>query len=127
MLVTPIENYIMPPIEFTEVLELLNSGLNAQTFSYGQNNANPLLNGFVAQSCIVDGRNMQAGDECAITFSNKFFINLRAGIYRSYIIPAYTNTQFTINYSGSTVGYAFIRLYNYQMLPCDYSKTYKGV
>lgn len=124
-LVTPVSNYTLPSVPMIEIVETLSNSLNAQVFSYGQNSSQQISQGFIAQSCIVDGRNMQSGDTCDINFSNQFIIKLRPGIYRSYIIPAYTNTSFTIDYQGGNIGTALIRLYNYQMLPCDYSKEFK--
>lgn len=124
-LATPVSNYKMPSVPMSEIVETLSASLNSQVFSYGPNATQQIVHGFVAQSCIVDGRNMQTGDTCDINFSNRFIIKLRPGIYRSYIIPAYTNTTFTINYQGGNIGSALIRLYNYQMLPCDYSKEFK--
>lgn len=119
--VASVRNYEIPPISFQEIAEILTSAESGQSFSYGNNTTNALFAGFCAQSCIVDGRNLNKGENCKITFSNSFSLNILPGMYKAFIIPAYEQTSFVPIYNGAVTSSCMIRLFNFQMLPCQYN------
>lgn len=116
----------MPPAFLTEIAEIITPLGNGVEFSYDENSANPLYNGFIAQSCIIDGRKIQDGDSAVISFNNgRYTITATNNVYRAYVIPGYFPTQFVVNFNNtaSPQSSCLVRLYNYQMLPCNYLKT----
>lgn len=121
-----VTNFQTPPAFLTEIAEVITPLGNGVDYSYDQNSANPLYTGFIAQSVIVDGRAMASGDSAIISFNNgRFNITVTNNVYRSYIIPGYLPTQFAANFNSgaSTSSQCVLRLYNFQMLPCNYLKT----
>lgn len=127
-------NFVEPtPFQLREVSEIITPDLVGRIFSYGSANTNSLLNGFIAQSVVIEELGYLSDIEaaggtftCEIIFNNEFSIPITPGLNRSYTIPAYDPTNFSIalNFSGTTQSenpICVVRLYNFPFLPQDMS------
>ena len=128
-MVTPVKfetkNYVEPAglrIQFIKnVIPVSQSG---QVVSFADSSSDPSLDNFVAQSVIIDARNLSAGSATIYFGLNKYFsIDIDVGTFKSYLIPAFVQCVFQVDFAAGSAGSVEIDLMNYPVIPQDYSPT----